>query len=147
MLGLAVEGRIAPRAKHPQEAPFLARENALLHQPAERTLADLVGARGSALQPVARIVRFGRRGNVAQRRVDQAVLQGSVIDEDQLVQVGVDAVFQCQFHQNSAAQGVAHQSVGNSGEAPIFIVEQKKHNFFGESQHTFPFRPSVYGFF
>ena len=133
-LGPAVDHRVAPRLEDPEEAVVAALEDAALDQPGERLVLDRVGVLPGALHPVARAVRLPA-GDVGQRRIEEAVAGRQVVEQDQVLEVGVDAVLHRQVHQYGAGDGVVPRPTGHPHERPVVVAKHEQDDFLDESQH------------
>ncbi len=94
--------RWAPRQE--ERAVVRGFEDAALGEPGQRTLTNGLAPLGLAPHPRIRIVCLRRPCDVGQGGIEQVVVQGRGIDQHQALEVGVDALFQRQVHQNGAGE-------------------------------------------
>ena len=86
------------------------------------------------LDPVARIAGFVG-SDFGKGRVEEGVADGGGVDQDQVFEVGIDAVLHGQVHEHGAGDGAVHRPVGHMDEGTVLVAQQEQNDFFGESQH------------
>ena len=71
-----------------------------------------------------------------ERTIEHRLSEGFGAYEEELLEVGVDAVLQGQIHQESAAEGGSHAPILQCGvQASGVVVERQKQNFLADRQH------------
>ena len=78
-----------------------------------------------------------RARNLGEHRIEQAILNRCRIDKEQLTDIGIDAVLECEVHQHRAAESVADQPFRRPRELSVLVAEQED-DLFGESHHPAP---------
>ena len=133
-LGLAVDHGVAAGAEDPEEAVILGLEDAGVDEAAQGFLTELGGALGDALHPVAGVARLVG-GDIGKGRVKEAVAERGGVDQDEVLEVGIDAVLQREVHEDGAGEGTVDGPVGNVNEGTVLVAEQEQDDLFDESQH------------
>ena len=137
---LSLDDRIAAGVRHmrpKREKPFgFSLENAAMDQPGLRPVADFVASPGRTRNPITHVVVLGCLRDVGQGGIEQIIIQWRRIDQDESVEIRIDAVFEGQIHQHRAGKYDVQRVRRENGSkiAPLFI-EQEQENFFGEPQH------------
>ena len=139
-LGLTVDHGVAPGAKDPEEAVFLALEDAEGDQAGEGLSLNFLGAQRGLFDPEAGVVLFAR-GDLGERRIEQVVAGGGGVEQDEVLEVGVDAVLHGEVHEHAAGEGVVEGPAWDVREPSVVVVQQEEGDFLDESQHgARPFR-------
>ena len=112
-------------------------ENAALRQPGEGPVPDLVAAPGRVRDPEAGVVHPDIPRDVGQGGIEQVAPERRRVGHDELLEVGVDAVFEGEFHQHRTGEDDAQRVrrvIGRQLSSPF--VEYEQQEFFGQPQHS-----------
>ena len=77
-------------------------------------------------------------GDHGEGRVQQVVAGWGGVEEDQVFEVGVDAVFHGQVHEHGPGDRPVQGESGHVNEFAVVVTEQKEKDFFRESEHAPP---------
>ena len=69
--------------------------------------------------------------------IKQGIADRRRVDQEQPLGIGVDAVLQCEVHQDRPAQRVADQPFRGPRQCSVLVAEQEK-EFLGEPHHPAP---------
>ena len=86
------------------EATGVRQERALRHQSVQHFLDPFVGAETELLRPVPGAVRFFLRRDPLKRGVENGVARGRAVEQNQLLQVQIDAPAQRQFAEHGSGE-------------------------------------------
>lgn len=133
----AVDQRIATGAGHllrqGPEAAGVGFEDALLDQPLDGLVTDLIAPPGQPLHPVLGRMNRVFAGEILKRGIQQAVPRGGRIDYGERLQVRVDPVLHGEIHEHGPGEGAGHPPLGNGHEVPRVLAVQKQQQLLGES--------------
>ena len=140
LFGLAVDDRVAAgagRRRRQVQAALVHLQDVGVQQPRQRGVFDFLGIGREPTHPELGAAHGRLRRHCGQHRIEQVVAKGGGIDDDKLGEVGVDAPFDGQVHQQCASQRKAKVLRRHDDDTVVF-VQQQQQEFFGETHSWRP---------
>ena len=99
-------------------------------------MQDFVAPFGRSFDPETGVVRIGVLDDVGQNGIEQLVAKRRRIGDDELLRIGIDAVFQCQIRQRRARQDdISRVPRQRAADVPFVGIQDEQKCLFRDRQH------------
>ena len=134
LLGGAGQLLVPSRGRQGPEIAVVMLQDSQPDQPVERLVDDPLRPAGEALDPVDRVPLGRFVGDLRENRVEHGIAGLRRVDEDQRIEVRVDAPEQRELRQHRAGDGAVQIPAGNLVEIAVLLVEEHQNELLGQAQ-------------